>query len=120
MHDFLRLQLFSIENLCVLEYAQLYAETAYFVPLVLLNEALSGENLTIDERVDFIEIMIFYCQFHKMIYDKTKKIERAYQTGKSKCIFFFFFLIKINRRYDFDCFITKFNFTQLCWISVIK
>ena len=54
----------------------------------LLAEALSGENLTLDERIDFIEIMCFYCSYFKTMYEKTKRGEAACQTGSSKCILF--------------------------------
>ena len=60
MHDSLPIRLFTIESLEVLLYAELYAEASYFLPFVLLNEALSTQNLTVDERVDFLEIITFY------------------------------------------------------------
>ena len=53
MHDFLPIRLFTIETLDILLYAELYSEASYFVPFVLINEALSTPNLTVDEIVDF-------------------------------------------------------------------
>lgn len=88
MHDVLPIKLFSIKNFDNLLYSELYKESAYFLPFVLLIEAVSDENLTIDERVDFIEIMCFYCQYFKQMYNQLKKGEEAYQIGSAKCILF--------------------------------
>ena len=88
MHDHLPIQLFTIESLEVLMYAELYAEASYFLPFVLLNEALSTKNLTVDERVDFLEIITFYCKYYKMLYEKTSKTDRANLIGKNKTVLF--------------------------------
>ena len=88
MHDSLPIRLFTIESLEVLLYAELYAEASYFLPFVLLNEALSTQNLTVDERVDFLEIITFYCKYYKMLYEKTSKSDRANLIGKNKTVLF--------------------------------
>lgn len=88
MHDSLPIRLFTIESLEVLLYAELYAEASYFLPFVLLNEALSSQNLTVDERVDFLEIITFYCKYYKMLYEKTSKSDRANLIGKNKTVLF--------------------------------
>ncbi|KAK8883713.1 hypothetical protein M9Y10_042811 [Tritrichomonas musculus] len=88
MHDSLPIRLFTIESLEVLLYAELYAEASYFLPFVLLNEVLSTQNLTVDERVDFLEIITFYCKYYKMLYEKTSKSDRANLIGKNKTVLF--------------------------------
>lgn len=88
MHDHLPLQLFTLENLDILLYAEQYSAASYFFPFVMLNEAISAKDLSINERVDFLEITVKYCNYYKELYKKIPKKERANQKGKKKCVLF--------------------------------
>ena len=88
MHDFLPLRLFDIEIFNILEYAQIYNACAYFIPFTLMIEALSGKDLQIEDRVDYLEIIFYYCHFYKIIFDKFDEKQRAIQKGSKNCVLF--------------------------------
>lgn len=86
MHDTLPLKLFDLSVFQILEYSELYTECAYFFPFTMIIESLTSETLSINERVDLLEITIYFCKFYKMIIEKVKNHSK--QKGKGKCVLF--------------------------------
>lgn len=88
MQDWLPIRLFTTENFITLDYAEMYTECAYFLPFTLLLTSLSSKDISIDERIDFLEISANYLQMYNGIYASTNIKERGLQTGKSECTLF--------------------------------
>lgn len=60
----------------------------YTTPSVMINEAVSAKDLSINERVDFLKITVKYCNYYKELHKKIPKKERAIQKGKKTCVLF--------------------------------
>lgn len=61
MHDDLAINLFSFHSLNHLIEAKNYSYLTYFLPLSLMNIALSEKQLVNIERINFLEVAFFYC-----------------------------------------------------------
>ena len=59
MHDDLAVSLFSLSSLFEL-YEKKKEYVAYFLPFCLLNAAISEKDLTLDERINFLEVSLYY------------------------------------------------------------
>ena len=59
MHDDLAVSLFSLTSLIEL-YEKRVEYTQYFLPFCLLNAALSEKDLTVEERVNFLEVSFYF------------------------------------------------------------
>ena len=59
MHDDLATSLFSLSSLVEL-YSKKPDYVAYFLPFCLLNAAISEEGLSVEERVNFLELSLYY------------------------------------------------------------
>ena len=96
MKDDLPLRLFSFKNFMLL-YENMEWENnpaAFFLPCSLLIEAINSKILTIDERVDFLEIVFHYLKFYKQLLETVPNNQRYPQkcknTGNIKCYATFF------------------------------
>ena len=59
MHDDLPVSLFSLETLVTLA-SQEPSYLSYFLPFCLLNSALTEERLSLEERINFLEVAFYY------------------------------------------------------------
>lgn len=59
MHDDLAVSLFSLSSLTEL-YEKKREYVAYFLPFCLLNAAISEKDLTQEERINFLEVSLYY------------------------------------------------------------
>ena len=89
MHDHLPIQLFTLENFDSLSYAEQYTATAFFPYFVLVYETISAKDLSIDERVDFLEIVTYYCNFYKKLYEDSSKKTEQIKKEKKMCFIWF-------------------------------
>ena len=61
MHDSLATQMFSFNTLKTIIESGKSEYLTFFLPLCLMNVALSEKDLTITERINFLEIAFYYC-----------------------------------------------------------
>ena len=61
MHDDLATDLFSFHSLIILIHEQKNSYLAYFLPLCLMNVALSEKELVTIERINLLEIAFYFC-----------------------------------------------------------
>ena len=89
MHDSLPLELFKIENLGILlnNFQKYKNEISYFLPFCLLNAALQIEHLTVDERIDYLQITAHYLKEYKQFL-KNVDIKRKASQSKNPCLLF--------------------------------
>ena len=68
MHDHLAIQLFSLDNLIKLIEEGMLTEIAYSLRMVLLNVALKEQELSVADRISYLEIgLLFMTSFHGMV-----------------------------------------------------
>ena len=51
----------------------MFSECAYMMPFTLLITALTAKDITLDERIHLLEILIHYMNFYKEEAEKTRK-----------------------------------------------
>ena len=88
MQDSLPLKLFSLQNLNLLLQTELFSHAAYFLPFCLMNTALSSDALSIDERVDYLEISFHYMALYKELVSNAPKNKIAPQKGSKTVLLF--------------------------------
>ena len=90
MKDDYPLKLFDITKFSLLYFTEQLDLAAYFLPFSLLITALDSPVITIDERVDFLEISAFYLQLYRKIIEKIPLNERGLQKSKNskQCLMF--------------------------------
>ena len=84
MHDDLPLKMFSLRNLMKLVDANLSSETAYLLPVVLLNTALKEKQLLQIERMNLLEVALYYMLcYHGMVHNARSplKPQRSVRNG---------------------------------------
>lgn len=87
MHDDLPLKLFDIKVFQLLEEMGIYSTSSYYLPYTLLILSISNENITIDDRVDFLEIISYYMNFYKQLTKSVKNV--CPQKSNNSCIIMF-------------------------------
>ena len=89
MHDSLPLQLFQIQNLYLLyqKHDEFKQEFSYFFPYSIYQAALELDSLTIDERIDYIEIAGYYLKIYQK-YLSDKKSDKPAQNKKQQAVLF--------------------------------
>lgn len=60
MHDGVAVRLFSMETLTSLLQMRNYTSLSYFLPLCLLCASLHEQNLTVNQRYNFLEVAFYY------------------------------------------------------------
>ena len=88
MQDSYPLRLFDIANLDLLNDLSAFKEVSYMLPFALLKASLSEKHISIDTRVDFLEIIIWYLQFFKEILEKAPGESKAKLQGKGCVVLF--------------------------------
>ena len=83
MHDILPLKLFDVNNFVLLESIDEKELCAYSLPFMLLKTALQNTKVTINDRIDFLEIIIYYMQFYIEAFTKTKQNNRCLTKAKN-------------------------------------
>ena len=87
MQDMYPLRLFDVDKMNLLYSLGYIKEVAYFIPFTLLKTALS-ESISVDTRVDLLEIIAYYLDFYDEMFKNTPMNERANQKGKGKAVLF--------------------------------
>lgn len=87
MHDDLPLKLFDIKVFQLLEEIGIYFTSYYYSPYTLLILSISNENITIDDRVDFLEIIWYYMNFYMQLTKSVKNV--CLQKSNNSCIIMF-------------------------------
>ena len=78
----------SIENFKLLYFIEEYPATAYFFLFSLFIEAINSWVLSIDERVEFIEISAHYLSFYQKILNlSTNRFPQKCKKNATCCMF---------------------------------
>lgn len=87
MHDDLPLKLFDLKVFKLLEELENYPLCSYFIPYTLLILSLSNDSLSMDDRVDFIEIISYYMDFYMKMTEKVENLSPQ-KSNQSRIIMF--------------------------------